>query len=224
MRKWLDVIHQRLVFAADRSPVLTVLMLFAAGIIFWGGFNTTMELTNTETFCISCHEMRDNVYPEYKTSVHYMNTTGVRASCPDCHVPKQWVHMFVRKIKATNELYHHLAGSIGTQEKFREKRLHLARIVWDTMRRTDSRECQNCHDMSHMALEKQSRKAMIFHEYAQANSKTCIDCHKGIAHRLPQAYVDRAFEDMLDTMHIAFENRKDQCYVCHEGMAHSDWD
>ena len=24
-----------------------------AGIILWGGFNTAMEMTNTETFCIS---------------------------------------------------------------------------------------------------------------------------------------------------------------------------
>ena len=35
---------------------------FVAGIMFWGGFNTALELTNTETFCVSCHEMRDNVF------------------------------------------------------------------------------------------------------------------------------------------------------------------
>ena len=28
------------------------------GILFWGGFHTALELTNTEDFCISCHEMR----------------------------------------------------------------------------------------------------------------------------------------------------------------------
>ena len=32
---------------------------FIAGIIFWGGFNTALEATNTEAFCISCHEMED---------------------------------------------------------------------------------------------------------------------------------------------------------------------
>ena len=42
---------------------------FAAGIIFWGGFNTVVEATNTEAFCISCHEMRNNVYEEYKLSL-----------------------------------------------------------------------------------------------------------------------------------------------------------
>lgn len=69
---------------------LGVLLLvgFVSGIIFWGGFNTAMEMTNTEQFCISCHEMRDNVYPEYKETIHYTNRTGVRAVCSDCHSPK----------------------------------------------------------------------------------------------------------------------------------------
>ena len=39
---------------------------FAAGIVFWGGFNWGMEATNTEAFCIGCHEMKDNVYVEYQ--------------------------------------------------------------------------------------------------------------------------------------------------------------
>ena len=40
----------------------------------------------------------------------YNNRTGVRASCPDCHVPKEWVHKVVRKVRATNELFHWLEG------------------------------------------------------------------------------------------------------------------
>ncbi len=63
------------------------------GVIFWGGFNTAMEATNTEAFCISCHEMEENVYQEYQDTIHYSNRTGVRATCPDCHVPKEWIHM-----------------------------------------------------------------------------------------------------------------------------------
>ena len=30
---------------------------FISGIVFWGGFNTAMEMTNNEEFCISCHSM-----------------------------------------------------------------------------------------------------------------------------------------------------------------------
>ncbi|HHQ13685.1 MAG TPA: Denitrification system component NirT, partial [Chromatiales bacterium] len=102
-----------------RLPLAGALAIsFVAGIIIWGGFNTAIEATNTQSFCISCHEMRDNVYQEFKTSPHYANASGVRASCPDCHVPKTWGYKVLRKIRATNELLHHFAGSIDTPEKF----------------------------------------------------------------------------------------------------------
>jgi len=91
---------------------------FVSGIIFWGGFNTAMEATNTEAFCIGCHEMKDNVYQEYKDTVHYSNRTGVRATCHDCHVPKPWIHKMVRKVQASNELLHKALGTIDTPEKF----------------------------------------------------------------------------------------------------------
>jgi len=139
---------------------------FIAGIIFWGGFNTAMEATNNEAFCISCHEMNDNVYQEYKHTIHYSNRTGVRATCPDCHVPKEWVHKVVRKIQATNELYHKAMGTIDTKEKFEAHRLELARHVWEAMKSTDSRECRNCHDFKSMEskswLLRHSRESVDF--------------------------------------------------------------
>ena len=147
-----------------------------------------MEITNTEEFCISCHEMRVNVYEEYKDTIHYTNRTGVRATCPDCHVPKEWVHKVVRKIKATNELYHKAMGSISTPEKFEAKRLQLARNVWREMKATDSRECRNCHNFDSMDYTEQGRRSVHQHQKGLESGGTCIDCHKGIAHSLPAMY------------------------------------
>ena len=161
---------------------------FISGIIFWGGFNTAMELSNTETFCISCHEMRENVYEEYKDTIHYSNRTGVRATCPDCHVPKEWTAKVVRKIKATNELFHKMLGTIDTPEKFEAKRLQLARNVWKEMKANDSHECRNCHDYSSMDYTEQGRRSMDQHQKGLEKGKTCIDCHKGIAHSVPAMY------------------------------------
>ncbi|MDH5355382.1 MAG: NapC/NirT family cytochrome c [Gammaproteobacteria bacterium] len=158
---------------------------FVAGIIFWGGFNTAMEMTNTEEFCISCHEMRANVYEEYKETVHYNNRTGIRATCPDCHVPKEWNYKVVRKIQASNELWHKALGSINTREKFEAKRLKLAQNVWRAMKNNDSRECRNCHDYDSMDFVDQGRRAVKQHSEGLDTGSTCIDCHKGIAHELP---------------------------------------
>lgn len=163
---------------------------FVAGIIFWGGFNTAMEATNTEKFCISCHEMRDNVYPEYKETIHYSNRTGVRATCPDCHVPRAWTYKIVRKIQASKELWGKLVGSIDTREKFEAKRLELARHEWARMKASDSRECRNCHNFESMNSESQKQRARKQHEMASEDNLTCIDCHKGIAHHKPEGMTE----------------------------------
>ncbi len=173
---------------AKWSAVTVLSVGFVVGIIFWGGFNTAMELTNTETFCISCHEMRDNVYQELKNTIHYSNRTGVRATCPDCHVPKEWIYKIKRKIQASNELYHKVLGTIDTREKFESKRLELAQHEWARMKANDSRECRNCHDFDSMDFVKQESRSATRHDEAIENGWTCIDCHKGIAHQLPAGY------------------------------------
>ncbi|MDA7948578.1 MAG: NapC/NirT family cytochrome c [Hyphomicrobiaceae bacterium] len=163
-------------------PVAGTVAMFAAGIIFWGGFNTAMEATNTLGFCISCHEMENTVYQEYKPTIHYQNRTGVRATCSDCHVPDPWFHKVVRKIEASRELYHKALGSIDTPAKFEAKRLALAKRVWASMKKTDSRECRNCHNFQSMNPEFQRPRARKQHLKAFETGQTCIDCHKGIAH------------------------------------------
>jgi cytochrome c-type protein NapC len=179
-------------WSALRQPtakysLLTLLVVgFFSGIIFWGGFNTAMEATNTLEFCISCHEMRDTVYQEYKKTIHYQNRTGVRAICSDCHVPKDWVHKVARKIQATKELYGKAMGTIDTPEKFEAKRLELAENEWRRMKASDSRECRNCHGFEGMNSELQKPRARKQHELAQRDGETCIDCHKGIAHQKPK--------------------------------------
>ena len=169
------------------SVVSLLLVGVVLGIVFWGGFNTAVEATNKETFCIGCHEMRDNVYKEYsENTIHYTNRTGVRATCPDCHVPKEWVPKMLRKVQATRELYGKVMGTIDTREKFEAKRLKLAESEWARMKANDSLECRNCHSLKSMDVEKQKPRAKKSHELAVKNNDTCIDCHKGIAHHKPQ--------------------------------------
>lgn len=173
------------------------LFFMIVGVIFWGGFNTAMEATNTLTFCISCHEMEENVYREYQKTVHYTNRSGVRATCSDCHVPDPWVHKVVRKIQASNELLHKALGSIDTPEKFNAKRLTLARNVWQAMKETDSRECRNCHNFDSMKPEDQKKRSRKQHATAMEEGNTCIDCHKGIAHSKVH---DKLTEEELEEM------------------------
>ena len=207
------ILRRKMIFG---STVGVAIFFMFIGIIYWGSLNTVLEQTNDMNFCISCHEMESTVYQEYKETVHYKNRSGVRATCPDCHVPKEWEHMMVRKIKASQELFHKLIGSINTQEKFESKRHQLAGYVWESMSKTNSRECRNCHEFEAMDIDIQKSRSGLIHQHAQLRDKTCIDCHKGIAHQLPEGvtpYIGGSDED-----HVYYEQQQIQCYKCHDDM------
>ena len=142
--------------------------------------------TNTETFCIGCHEMRDNVYAEFKGTIHDVNRSGVRAICSNCHVPHEPWPLIKRKMRASFELWGHFTGVIDTKEKFEKKRYELATRVWTRMKETDSLECRNCHHDNAFDPDKQSEKAKARHSTMKEKGLTCIDCHFGIAHREPE--------------------------------------
>jgi cytochrome c-type protein NapC len=174
--------------SAQFSVLAIASVFFVGGILFWGGFHTAMEATNNLEFCTTCHEMRDTVYQEYKETIHYSNRTGVRATCPDCHVPHEWGPKVLRKIKASGELWGKITGHIDTKEKFEAKRMEMATNEWNQMKATNSRECRNCHSFDAMSAELQKQTPYKKHLKARDEGKTCIDCHKGIAHKLPKEY------------------------------------
>ncbi len=190
----------RAIWSKQASYPIAILLAgaFSVGILFWGGFHWAMESSNNMEFCISCHEMKSTVYEEYKKTVHYSNPSGVRAICSDCHVPKDWFNKTKRKIVATRELYHKLIGTIDTSEKFESHRLDMAQRVWAEMEANDSRECRNCHSWDAMAFDKQHEKASKQMKKGMNEGQTCISCHKGIAHKMPdmsQGY-KRVFEEL----------------------------
>lgn len=171
------------------SAGFTLTAGFFVGILFWGGFHWSMEMSNTEAFCVSCHTMETNL-GEYRQTVHYNNHSGVRAVCSDCHVPKEWSHKVKAKIIAVKDVYHELAGSISTPEKYEARRLEMASLVWTKMKKSDSRECRNCHEFQYMDFTLQETRAAAEHQKAIDTGMTCIDCHQGIAHSLPPGHLE----------------------------------
>jgi cytochrome c-type protein NapC len=170
----------------SNNDISDVIGMHAQCIIFWSAFNTALEVTNTEKFCTSCHEMRDNVFAELKSTIHFTNRSGVRATCPDCHVPHKWTDKIARKMQASQEVWGKLFGYIDTREEFLDKRLELALHEWERFKANDSLACRNCHSADSMDITKQSpRAAVAYQRFPFTGEKTCIDCHKGIAHHLP---------------------------------------
>jgi len=165
---------------------VVLLVGFVVGIFGLSLFGTSMIYTSTEAFCASnCHEMSYNA-SEYRDTIHDKNRTGMRAICPDCHVPHAPVPLYIAKMGALNDLWtHHVTRLVDTKEKYEAQRPRMATRVWTYMKGNDSRECRYCHNDAKMDPEKQSDIAKARHAKAKKEKMTCIDCHYGIAHTVP---------------------------------------
>ncbi|WP_028025390.1 pentaheme c-type cytochrome TorC [Enterovibrio calviensis] len=177
---------QKLMKPSRKYPIIALVLIGAiiaiAGVVT---MNKTFEVFSTTEFCTSCHTMQQN-YEEYKQSVHFSNAKGIRAECVDCHQPKDFVGKVTRKMGAVTDLYHHfITGKIDTPEKFEEHRLELAQKVWDRMADENYKTCTTCHSYDAMDHSKQSVQAMKEMIPAAKENMACVECHKGIAHELP---------------------------------------
>ncbi len=162
-------------------------LAFGIGIAFSGGFAAGTHYASTLKFCSSsCHEM-EIPYQELATSTHFKNEFGQRATCANCHVPPTFIPELIRHMKASIEVYQHLRGKLATPADFEAHRLELAKDVWNELKANDSAECRSCHTYDAMDFDKQGHSAAKKHDpvYLAKSGETCIDCHKGIVHKLP---------------------------------------
>jgi trimethylamine-N-oxide reductase cytochrome c-type subunit TorC len=118
-------------------------------------------------------------------TVHWKNNSGVRATCPDCHVPHNWTDKIARKMQASKEVFAQVFGDYDKPGHFEERRIELAKHEWDRFSANKSLECKNCHNYDSMDFETMSPTARIQMKQAAEKDQSCIDCHKGIAHKLP---------------------------------------
>lgn len=161
--------------------------MLGAAAFGWGVFASwisVIEYTNHTEFCITCHVMKDTVYPEYKESKHFKNPFGVHAGCPDCHVPQySWIAEAEAKVGTIKELYAFFFGGMSHVENFEKIRPELAKEVWAKFAATNARECRHCHDYSSMVFADQKPSAASTHQTAMTTNRNCVECHKGITHK-----------------------------------------
>lgn len=62
----------------------------------------------------------------------------------------------------------------------------LAQREWERFEANNSKECRNCHDYNSMDFDKMRVTSQMAMRGAAERNTSCIDCHKGIAHQLPE--------------------------------------
>jgi trimethylamine-N-oxide reductase cytochrome c-type subunit TorC len=96
-------------------------------------------------------------------------------------LPGLWRH-----IQAYAEVWGHVRGELNTPAKYEAHRLQLAQKIWKELKANDSAECRSCHTPAAMAFAQQPPEAASAHQSLAKDGMTCIDCHRGVAHTLPQ--------------------------------------
>ncbi|MGQ0286134.1 NapC/NirT family cytochrome c [Pasteurellaceae bacterium 22721_9_1] len=176
----------------NKKTILSGLALMVLGAVCLGGVQFIMHKTNTQEFCVSCHAMS---YPkeEWEGSVHFSNRKGIRAECSDCHIPEGGMHYVKAKFIALKDLWYTIVDDkLPDQEAYEKHRLALAQHVWEDMKKNDSMTCRSCHSFDAMALSEQTESAQKMHKLALETKQTCIDCHKGIVHFMPDMPQDNS--------------------------------
>jgi nitrate/TMAO reductase-like tetraheme cytochrome c subunit len=171
-----------------------------------GGFaiEFSLEATTTDEFCVSCHEMGDNISGSDEDRLHLVGSGELHGQCADCHLPRAFLPRLRRKLRASADVYHHLLGTLDSPESFEARRLQLAQRVWARMKHNDSVECRSCHADLQSARAGAGEIVRAYHERADRNGVGCIDCHKGLTHRMPA---------LPSSRRQAFD--PERCFTCH---------
>ncbi|MCK3657896.1 nitrate reductase [Pasteurellaceae bacterium Pebbles2] len=170
---------------SKKVGVLAAVVLMIVGALALFGVQSIMKATSSPEFCVSCHSM-EHPKAEWEGTVHFSNRKGIRADCADCHVPPDGLHYVKAKFVALKDVWYTITNKLPDQEAYEKHRYEMAQRVWDDMKANDSATCKSCHSFDAMELSEQKEEAQKMHKLAQETNQTCIDCHKGIAHFMPE--------------------------------------
>jgi nitrate/TMAO reductase-like tetraheme cytochrome c subunit len=161
----------------------TIGLLFAGGIagaIFILFLIEFDHVTSSEEFCTSCHSM-EIVADPYRQSRHYNPSSGVRASCGDCHVSRGVISATWDHVMGTKDLLAQLFGADYDNPVV--NLVHLPDAAFSArewFRKTGSDTCLRCHVMGAINGTRADTKKIHLEE---TEGKSCVDCHINIVHR-----------------------------------------
>jgi cytochrome c-type protein NapC len=136
-----------------------------------GLFSTSMTIAEDLKVLEKCDTCHVKQASEFQESVHYINRSGVQATCNNCHAGKK-----------------HEKG-VNASKKVKKPRIEMVASEWKRLKDNNSKECKTCHSPMAMDLAKQEPRSVTRHEESfDAGNTSCINCHQGISHYLPDGW------------------------------------
>ncbi len=154
----------------------------AAGLLAMTGINYAWVASSKDESCMSCH-VHPDAEASWRLSTHYMNGSGTKVSCAECHLPPTGSPEYVAaKIKTGGKDI--ISYIFKNKEKInweaKGELEHARKIVYNA-------SCVECHHQ--LFPEGISDDGVVAHLYWEDNHErfdmNCIDCHLDAGHYDP---------------------------------------
>ncbi len=154
------------------------------GVFIMAAFDTTMNKTSTNDYCMSCHT-HVQADADWKKSPHYNSHSGVMTDCIACHLPP----------KEEGLMKHYAAKArMGIKDIWAKMTKDPEQIDWDSKRELEyarnivyNSTCEKCH--VNLYPEGVSDDGITAHLHYEENAAKlgldCISCHLNVGHYMP---------------------------------------
>jgi len=177
--------------SAKYSIFALLVVGIVVGVVGYFATQQTLHATSSDAFCMTCHS-NHSLKDEVLASAHGGGKSGIVVECQQCHLPQEPFQYLIKKIIVSKDVIGFLTiDGFNTQEWLDANRKEQADHARDFLRSIDSSTCQNCHKRIYEdqpETMKKMAKRMHSNNFKKTEDKrkTCIDCHKGVAHPYPK--------------------------------------
>lgn len=146
------------------------------------GVNRVVQKTSTNEYCQSCH-IHPGADESWTKSTHYLNESGVRIGCVECHLPPKgnFRHFSAKVRTGLHDLYaYHFKDSASFDWERKQQLEHAVSFVFNE-------SCVECHkNLYPKGLTEDGGKAHLYYEMNEEKLElNCINCHLDAGHHLP---------------------------------------
>ena len=158
--------------------------------------NKAVIWSSSDAFCgMFCHSMTWAL-AGYQQGPHFINASGVRASCGQCHIPydsshataTEYVKMLLFKAnRGAKDFWNESHNTIATKEEWEKRRPQLRAEFEGYMREHNYITCRGCHTLEAFGGPRSQMKMLIHKDVINANDVGCLRCHQNIGHVYEQS-------------------------------------
>jgi nitrate/TMAO reductase-like tetraheme cytochrome c subunit len=211
------------------SDVLRWILLWAtifgfSGVALVAVTNKAVIWSSSNAFCGTvCHSMTWAA-AGYHQAPHFINASGVRASCGQCHIPYDSSHatateyvklLWFKADRGAKDFWNESRKSIATKELWEKRRPQLAAEFDSYLERHNYITCRGCHTLEAFGGPRSHMKTLIHKGVIKANDVNCLQCHQNVGHvyEHPVAKVDGWYT--TEQAEAGEKLYRAQCGSCH---------